>query len=1786
MCDCTDYADDHPCECSSSGSGSGSSSASSVEFSIGFPSFADGDQLRTGTLRFHHEEPSLTMFTLQGLDYLSPSGSYISQIEGDFTASEKVTITVANRRGQGRAYRVSDGSDTGVAIDSSVRKVYELKMLDASRDPIVDVAPTYVRLNNKNKGTYILLDYATGEAIEEVDEYGRVSTFQDVDTIRDEGVIVQIAYPGGLIDFHVIDPDFEYEIRFYEAGDFAYNATTDRYELNTGVDPITDATKRFNVVNPAYDSQDIDEAIITRYWDGRTTQWQFQYFANNDLWELRIGEVTSGTFTLLRREEAQLVENQDGTERTDVKRIYNGDDSLLSEVIKKSERIADAFKLVEKIVDPTGANMITRYGYYADGANAGKMKFKVEPDGTWHMFDYDSEERKILEVESWLDVALDEEATASQMAALAKVTEYSYTPVDSADDGSLQPDSARTETVSILGTVSSVTWNAYYRDVNGQYFEVSERATAQNSAYGDAANLRSETIHYATVAEGETALRSGRVKKRTSESGAIQEFDYTENGNGDFVVSETHLHADAPSGVAYKSTRRDKTYDPSANLIRDEMFVFDGSDYQSVYYLAHSYDADRNKTESRRFDGITGGRVTYSATYSHGKAVTEVDETGLTVNTTYDVLDRKEFEVITGSTAAGVGDIIKYYSYSTAATGCGCTAAEVLIQNLDGTLSMTEVNETDRVKRKTRTVDVNGMETLYEYSDGGRITAVTNPDGSTRITTKYLDGRIKSVTGTGVVPQYYTYGVNPDGFMWTRVDAVDATYAGVEDISAATGLRYTKSTEDLLGRTVREESPSFTGGVLLREYSYDAYSRLESQSETGRADTLYIYGTSGELIRSGLDVNDDGQLVLASNDRITDSERIYSLESGAWFDLSTTQVYPTANDASAVTVSTLKRRLSGFSGALTSESISEDIDGNQIVRSVEIDRANRTVTRTSTTPGSSINAVSVSINGYLKEQNSTTVAASTTFSYDGLGRRIAVKDPRHTQSVTIDYYTGTRQVFTQTDAAGNTTSFTYYGNGVAGAGQIKSVTNALSQSTYYAYDLLGRQIQTWGETDYPQEYGYNAFGELSTLTTWRDAADTIDFSTATWPAPTAGTGDTTTWTYAPATGLLTRKEYADGNGTDYSYDSANRLLVRTWARNGGLDTTYGYDAATGELLTVDYEDAATADITYTFDRMGRQSTVSDATGTRSFDYSDTSLRLNRETLPSAFYGDVILERAYENGTETNGLAGRPAGYLLGTSIDLDAYQSVEYAYTANGRFQSVTDGTDSFNYSYETNSNLLASITAPQHSVDYTYEPNRDVLIEVDNQVSGSTISKYGYSYDALGRRDDRTQSGSEINTASTDDFIYNTRSEVTGSTNSVETATVWNPTYSFDKIGNRESSTGSFAASYTANELNQYTAIDSTNPVHDADGNLTSDGIWTYTWNNENRLASATNGTVTIDFTYDYQGRLVKKDDGSTVEVYVYEGWNRIATFELQTSTLTLQTSYLWGLDLSGTLQGAGGVGGLLKEGGLYPTFDANGNIMQKLDGAGTAVMSVDYDPFGNIIAGTLTGEYGFSTKPLIDGILMYYYGFRYYDPGTGRWLSRDSIEEDGGVNLYAFVYNQPLSDFDILGQQGCDKRTGRGCRNRRSGNASVYSALSLAANIGISFTVPIPIAGGVGVYVEGSVEVEEGNCCDDDGQERRYRTLNGTGIIGLYSGALTFSSTPGGVITLGQTGDCEPESSTWTCSGTINITAAFGPVGLSCGGTPGNMSCRAYFDITFSGGVSIRGGGGFTCTKLIYLN
>ena len=120
----------------------------------------------------------------------------------------------------------------------------------------------------------------------------------------------------------------------------------------------------------------------------------------------------------------------------------------------------------------------------------------------------------------------------------------------------------------------------------------------------------------------------------------------------------------------------------------------------------------------------------------------------------------------------------------------------------------------------------------------------------------------------------------------------------------------------------------------------------------------------------------------------------------------------------------------------------------------------------------------------------------------------------------------------------------------------------------------------------------------------------------------------------------------------------------------------------------------------------------------------------------------------------------------------------------------------------------------------------------------------------------------------------------------------------------------------------------------------------------------------------YDGQSRRVRKITPQATTTYFYDGWNlveeRIAYTDGSCSTI----KYYWGKDLSGTLQGAGGIGGLLvvaKSGRFYtPTYDANGNITECVDVGGNVVAQYKYSAFGEIIS--QSGEsftHRFSTKP-----------------------------------------------------------------------------------------------------------------------------------------------------------------------------------------------------------------------------
>jgi RHS repeat-associated protein len=113
-------------------------------------------------------------------------------------------------------------------------------------------------------------------------------------------------------------------------------------------------------------------------------------------------------------------------------------------------------------------------------------------------------------------------------------------------------------------------------------------------------------------------------------------------------------------------------------------------------------------------------------------------------------------------------------------------------------------------------------------------------------------------------------------------------------------------------------------------------------------------------------------------------------------------------------------------------------------------------------------------------------------------------------------------------------------------------------------------------------------------------------------------------------------------------------------------------------------------------------------------------------------------------------------------------------------------------------------------------------------------------------------------------------------------------------------------------------------------------------------------------------------------------------------------------------------------------PTYDGNGNISEYLTTTGTTAAHYEYGPFGEAITPAVPGsryadfKHRFSTKPLDGESGYYYYGYRSYDPLSGRWLSRDPIGERAGELLYAFCYNTDLNSSDYLGldnKEACDK-------------------------------------------------------------------------------------------------------------------------------------------------------------------
>lgn len=270
---------------------------------------------------------------------------------------------------------------------------------------------------------------------------------------------------------------------------------------------------------------------------------------------------------------------------------------------------------------------------------------------------------------------------------------------------------------------------------------------------------------------------------------------------------------------------------------------------------------------------------------------------------------------------------------------------------------------------------------------------------------------------------------------------------------------------------------------------------------------------------------------------------------------------------------------------------------------------------------------------------------------------------------------------------------------------------------------------------------------------------------------------------------------------------------------------------------------------------------------------------------------------------------------------------------------------------------------------------------------------------------------------------------------------------------------------SYTANALNQYTAVGAVTPSYDGNGNLTADGTFTLGYDAENRLTSASGAGNTASYTFDAQGRRKTKTVNGSTTVFVTAADNR-ELLEYNGATGAIQRWYSYGLGSNDVVNQANVAAGT--RAALLP--DILGSIIASQDSASGALTKVGYLPYGK--SATTSGTFGFTgqrSDPETNG--LYYYRARHYSPAWGRFLQTDPIGVQGGVNLYAYVNNDPLNLLDPMGLAwqtnygyGYGANAMRAADNLRAGNygAAAYYEFLYTAETFLAIT-PFGAAGNV---------------------------------------------------------------------------------------------------------------------------
>lgn len=213
---------------------------------------------------------------------------------------------------------------------------------------------------------------------------------------------------------------------------------------------------------------------------------------------------------------------------------------------------------------------------------------------------------------------------------------------------------------------------------------------------------------------------------------------------------------------------------------------------------------------------------------------------------------------------------------------------------------------------------------------------------------------------------------------------------------------------------------------------------------------------------------------------------------------------------------------------------------------------------------------------------------------------------------------------------------------------------------------------------------------------------------------------------------------------------------------------------------------------------------------------------------------------------------------------------------------------------------------------------------------------------------------------------------------------------------------------------MNQYSNVAAVTQTFDNNGNLTGDGTWTFVYDPENRLTSATKTGIAASYLYDRFGRREQKTVGSAITKYLLDGPSVIEEYE---GTNTRSARYVYAPNIDEPIY--------MERGGnrYFYHRDGSGSVIALTGTNGIVSERYTYSPYGESAnTSAANNPYRYTGRELDAETGLYYYRARYYSTDLGRFLQPDPIGYQGGLNLYAYVGNDPLNLTDPSGLRARD--------------------------------------------------------------------------------------------------------------------------------------------------------------------